>query len=69
MLILSVGKTAAPVVARNIKGRKSVVAQEEREAEGNFSDFNPFQSGGEASPGMSVAETVRLRKKRQVSLK
>lgn len=44
--------------------------QEEREAEGNsgnFSDFNPFQSGGEASPGMGVAETVRLRKKRQVS--
>jgi hypothetical protein len=63
-------ETTAPVVARTVKGRKSVMLQDEREADGNsgnFSDFNPFQSGGEASPGMGVAETVRLRKKRQAS--
>jgi hypothetical protein len=63
-------QTTAPVVARTVKGRKSVMLQDEREADGNsgnFSDFNPFQSGGEASPGMGVAETVRLRKKRQAS--
>ncbi|GHJ85560.1 hypothetical protein NliqN6_1962 [Naganishia liquefaciens] len=59
---------SAPVVARTVKGRKSVMLQEDRDGEGNtgnFSDFNPFQSGGEASPGMGVAEGVRFRKKRQ----
>ncbi|KAJ9102279.1 hypothetical protein QFC19_004827 [Naganishia cerealis] len=61
-------QTAAPDVTRHPKARKSVRMQEDHEAEGNnsnFSDFNPFQSGGENSPQMGVAEQVRLRKKRQ----
>ncbi|KAJ9125446.1 hypothetical protein QFC22_000407 [Naganishia vaughanmartiniae] len=61
-------ETAAPEVTRHTKSRKSVVVREDHDAEGgngNFSDFNPFQSGGENSPQMGVAEQVRLRKKRQ----